>query len=91
MACSNVHNSPAQAGGKRRRRKSMKKSHKKHHSKSHKKSHKKRARKSHKKRSKRGGSGALAALKTALVPFLLFKAQKHLQKKKRGKTQKRRR
>lgn len=88
MACSNSHHS--QNGGKRRRRKSMKKSHKKH-SKSHKKSHKKRARKSHKKRSKRGGSGALAALKTALVPFLLFKAQKHLQKKKRGKTQKRRR
>ena len=36
----------------------------------------------HKKRRARKG-GALAALKTALVPFLLFKAQKHMQKRTR--------
>tara|TARA_Y100000996_G_C22500215_1_gene634094 strand:- start:708 stop:992 length:285 start_codon:yes stop_codon:yes gene_type:complete len=56
-----------QTAGKRRKHK------RKHHTRKH---------KGHKRRHRKGGS-ALAALKTALVPFLLFKAQKHMQKRTR--------
>ena len=37
--------------------------------------------KSRKSRRRRGGS-VVGALKTALLPFLLYKAQKHMQKRK---------
>tara|TARA_B100000035_G_C21034956_1_gene570417 strand:- start:4231 stop:4419 length:189 start_codon:yes stop_codon:yes gene_type:complete len=51
----------------------------------------KRRQKRSRSRSRRGGhSGMLAALKTALLPFSLFKIQKSMQKRKR-KSRKRRR
>ena len=45
------------------------------------KAHTRRVRKT--RRSHKGGASLLAAVKTALVPFTLFKAQKHAQKKSR--------
>ena len=46
--------------------------------------HKRGARKTHRKRRvRRGGGGLFGAAKTALVPFTLFKAQKHMQKRSR--------
>lgn len=68
--------------------------HSKHRSKAHRskvhrsKSHQSKGRKSKtlkKHNRNRKGGGALAALKTALVPFLLFKAQKHMQRRRRTK------
>ena len=50
---------------------------------------KRRGRKGRKSRRRRGGS-VVGALKTALLPFLLYKAQKHMQKKKSRKTKRRR-
>ena len=69
-----------QMGGRRRR------SHRRrsHHKKSSKRMHKRGARKTHRKRRvRRGGGGLFGAAKTALVPFTLFKAQKHMQKRSR--------
>jgi hypothetical protein len=49
-------------------------------------------RRSRTRRRKRGGTGVVAALKTALLPFLLYKAQKMSQKrthkKRRGRKRK---
>jgi hypothetical protein len=50
-----------------------------------------RSRRTRRRSRSRGGSGVVAALKTALLPFLLYKAQKMQQKRSRGKTKKRRR
>lgn len=42
-------------------------------------------------RTRRGGGGLFSAAKTALLPFALFKAQKHMQKRKRSSRRTRRR
>ena len=51
-----------------------------------------RSRKAKRTRKRRGGSGLVGALRTALLPFLLYKAQKSQQKRvasrKAGKTKK---
>ena len=51
-----------------------------------------RSRKAKRTRKRRGGSGLVGALRTALLPFLLYKAQKNQQKRvarrKAGKTKK---
>ena len=51
-----------------------------------------RSRKAKRTRKRRGGSGLVGALRTALLPFLLYKAQKTQQKRvarrKAGKTKK---
>ena len=40
--------------------------------------------------SRKGGSGVIASLRTALLPFLFYKVHKKLQKRKGRKTLKRR-
>ena len=68
-----------------------------HHSKSRKSRRSRRSRRSHRSRKSsrsrksHGGASLVGALKTALLPFLLFKSQKHQQKRiARKKTLKRR-
>lgn len=51
---------------------------------------KRRGRKGRRKSRRRRGGSVVGALKTALLPFLLYKAQKHMQKKKSRKTKRRR-
>ena len=61
--------------------------------KSMKRNHKRKSRKNRKSRKSRKGGSVMGALKTALLPFLLYKAQKRQQKrvaKKKGGRRKRR-
>lgn len=44
----------------------------------------------HRRRSRKGGN-VVGALKTAMLPFLLYKGQKYMQRKVRRKTKKRKR
>ena len=85
----------AQKGGRRTYRKGGSSCHtKKHkggahcHTKKH-KGGKRRTRRT--RRVRRGGGGLFSAAKTALLPFALFKAQKHMQKKRRSSRRTRRR
>lgn len=62
-----------------------------HRSKSRKSRRSRRTRRSRRSRKSHGGASLVGALKTALLPFLLFKSQKHQQKRiARKKTLKRR-
>ena len=72
----------AQKGGRRTYRKRGTRSHTK------KSGSKRRTRRT--RRARRGG-GLFSAAKTALLPFALFKAQKRMQRKKRGSRRTRRR
>lgn len=62
-----------------------------HRSKSRKSRRSRRTRRTRRSRKSHGGASLVGALKTALLPFLLFKSQKHQQKRiARKKTLKRR-
>ena len=70
----------AQKGGRRTYKKGGMGCHTKKH-----KGVKRKARRSRKtRRARRGGGGLFSAAKTPLLPFVLFKAQKRVQKKRRS-------
>lgn len=73
----------AQKGGRR--------TYKKRGTRSHTKKSKVSKRRTRRTRKTRGGGGLFSAAKTALLPFVLFKAQKHMQKKKRSSRRTRKR
>lgn len=70
---------PAMKGGRRRRSRRSRRG--KKHSKHSRRSRK--SRRTRRRRRTRGGSGLFSAARTALIPFALFKAQKHAQKRSR--------
>ena len=77
----------AQKGGRRTYRKGGSGCHTKKH-----RGGKRRTRRTRRtRRVRRGGGGLFSAAKTALLPFALFKAQKHMQKKRRSSRRTRRR
>ena len=77
----------AQKGGRR----TYKKGGRSCHTKKHKGSKRRNRRTRRTRRARRGGGGLFSAAKTALLPYALFRAQKHVQKRKRSSRRTRRR